>query len=95
MDRPDLELLRGGTDIHAHTGRALFERHIDNAAIVQNRPVGGLDPHLAEAVIRCGANGASIPANHSRYHAESFSMPDDQPLGRPRMRPTVAGDETP
>jgi hypothetical protein len=64
-------------------------------AIVQNRPVGGLDPHLAEGVIHCGANVAWIPPNHSRYHADSFSMHGYQPLGRPKKQPTVAGDETP
>jgi hypothetical protein len=44
MDRPDLELLRGAIDMHAHTGPALFERHIDDAA-------------LAEYAIRYGMRG--------------------------------------
>ena len=44
MDRPDLELLRGAIDMHAHTGPALFQRHIDDAA-------------LAEFAIRYGMRG--------------------------------------
>ncbi len=30
MERPDLELLRGAIDMHAHTHPALFKRHIDD-----------------------------------------------------------------
>lgn len=44
MDRPDLDLLRGAIDTHAHTGPALFPRHIDDAA-------------LAEYAIRYGMRG--------------------------------------
>jgi len=35
MDRPDLELMKGAIDMHAHTGPALFKRHIDDAALAQ------------------------------------------------------------
>ena len=35
MDRPDLELLKGAVDMHAHTAPALFQRHIDDAALAQ------------------------------------------------------------
>jgi hypothetical protein len=35
VDRPDLELLRGAIDMHAHTAPALFERHIDDAALAE------------------------------------------------------------
>jgi Family of unknown function (DUF6282) len=35
MDRPDLELLRGAIDTHAHTAPALFKRHIDDAALAE------------------------------------------------------------
>lgn len=35
MDRPDLELLRGAIDMHAHTAPALFKRHIDDAALAE------------------------------------------------------------
>jgi len=44
VDRPDLELLRGAIDTHAHTAPALFNRHIDDAA-------------LAEYAIRYGMRG--------------------------------------
>lgn len=44
MDRPDLELLRGAIDMHAHTAPALFKRHLDDAA-------------LAEHAIRAGMRG--------------------------------------
>lgn len=35
MDRPDLELMRGAIDMHAHTAPALFKRHIDDAALAE------------------------------------------------------------
>ncbi len=35
MDRPDLELLKGAIDMHAHTAPALFQRHIDDAALAR------------------------------------------------------------
>ena len=35
MDRPDLELLKGAIDMHAHTAPALFNRHIDDAALAE------------------------------------------------------------
>lgn len=35
VDRPDLELLRGAIDMHAHTAPALFNRHIDDAALAE------------------------------------------------------------
>lgn len=35
MDRPDLELMQGAIDMHAHTAPALFNRHIDDAALAQ------------------------------------------------------------
>jgi hypothetical protein len=79
----------------AHDVARRYPRMESLRAIVQNRPVGGRDPHLAEGVIHCGANVAWIPPNHSRYHADSFSMHGYQPLGRPKKQPTVAGDETP
>jgi hypothetical protein len=36
MDRPDLELLRGAIDMHAHTAPALFKRHLDDAALAES-----------------------------------------------------------
>ena len=35
MDRPDLELMEGAIDMHAHTAPALFNRHIDDATLAQ------------------------------------------------------------
>lgn len=35
MDRPDLELLRGAIDTHAHTAPALFKRHIDDIGLAE------------------------------------------------------------
>jgi hypothetical protein len=35
MKRPDLDLLRGAIDTHAHTAPALFPRHIDDADLAQ------------------------------------------------------------
>jgi hypothetical protein len=35
MDRPDLELLKGAIDMHAHTAPALFNRHIDDADLAE------------------------------------------------------------
>jgi hypothetical protein len=35
MERPDLELMKGAIDMHAHTAPALFNRHIDDAALAQ------------------------------------------------------------
>jgi hypothetical protein len=35
VDRPDLELMKGAIDMHAHTAPALFKRHIDDAALAE------------------------------------------------------------
>lgn len=35
MDRPDLELLRGAIDMHAHTAPALFRRPLDDADLAK------------------------------------------------------------
>ena len=42
MDRPDLELLRGAIDMHAHTAPALFKRHIDDAALAEHAIEAGM-----------------------------------------------------
>ena len=42
MDRPDLELLRGAIDMHAHTAPALFKRHIDDAALAEHATAFGM-----------------------------------------------------
>ncbi|MGH9292040.1 MAG: DUF6282 family protein [Acidimicrobiales bacterium] len=41
-DRPDLELLRGAIDMHAHTAPALFNRHIDDAALAEAAGEAGM-----------------------------------------------------
>jgi hypothetical protein len=51
--------------------------------------------HMDDSALAEPATVAWIPPNHSRYHTDSFSMPDYQPLGLPGRQPTVAGDETP
>jgi predicted TIM-barrel fold metal-dependent hydrolase len=42
MERPDLELLRGAIDMHAHTSPALFKRHIDDAALAESAAAYGM-----------------------------------------------------
>jgi hypothetical protein len=36
MERPDLELLQGAIDMHAHTSPALFKRHLDDADLAEH-----------------------------------------------------------
>ena len=127
MKRPDLDLLKGAIDTHAHTAPALFPRHIDDAdlaelaleygmrgfvlkdhdmsttgrayyvrkmypgvepisAVVLNRSVGGLDPHVAQAAVHYGARVVWMPSNHSRYHEEYFNIPDYPQFGRPKKQ---------
>jgi uncharacterized protein DUF6282 len=123
MLRPDLELLRGAIDMHAHTAPALFPRPItdldlakyavdygmrgfvlkdhDSAtfhraayvkravpeidpigAIVLNRSVGGMNPHVVEAALQYGAKVIWMPSNHSKHHMDFFGIPDYPQLGR-------------
>lgn len=42
MDRPDLQLLRGAIDTHAHTAPALFKRHIDDAGLAEYATAYGM-----------------------------------------------------
>lgn len=127
VDRPDLDLLRGAIDMHAHTHPALFRRPIDDSdlariateygmrgfvlkdhdslttgrayhvnkmfdrvqafgAIVLNRSVGGLNPHVVQAAIHYGAKVIWMPTNHSKWHAEYFKMSDYPQLGRPKRQ---------
>jgi len=127
VSRPDLDLMRGAIDMHAHTTPALFPRLLDDAelaraaddlgmrgfvlkdhdmlttgrayhvatmyprvqpfgAVVLNRSVGGLNPHVAEAAIHYGARIIWMPSNHSKWHAEYFDMPDYPQLGRTRRQ---------
>jgi len=127
LSRPDLELLRGAIDMHAHTHPALFRRPLDDAdlaklaidygmrgfvvkdhdslttgrayhvnrqfpevelfgAIVLNRSVGGMNPHVVQAAIHHGAKVIWMPSNHSKWHAEYFKMSDYPQLGRPKKQ---------
>jgi hypothetical protein len=127
LSRPDLEILRGAIDMHAHTHPALFRRPLDDAdlaklaidygmrgfvvkdhdslttgrayhvnklfsevelfgAIVLNRSVGGLNPHVVQAAIHHGAKVIWMPSNHSKWHAEYFKMSDYPQLGRPKKQ---------
>jgi Family of unknown function (DUF6282) len=123
VEWPDLELLRGAIDMHAHTHPALFRRPIDDArlaeialtygmrgfvlkdhdshtagrayyvrkmfegiepfgAIVLNRSVGGINPHVVQAALHYGARMVWMPSNHSKWHAEYFNTSDYPQLGR-------------
>jgi hypothetical protein len=42
MDRPDLALLKGAIDMHAHTAPALFKRHLDDAALAESATSYGM-----------------------------------------------------
>lgn len=127
MSRPDLELLRGAIDMHAHTHPALFRRPLDDTdlaeiavkygmrgivlkdhdsqtvgrayytkriqpdiepfgAIVLNRSVGGINPHVVQAAIHYGAKVIWMPSNHSKYHLEYFGIPNYPQLGRPKAQ---------
>ena len=125
--RPDLEILKGAIDMHAHTHPALFKRPLDdadlaqlaqeygmrgfvikdhdssstgrayhvgkafpdmsiNGAIVLNRSVGGINPHVVQAAIHHGAKVIWMPTNHSKWHSEYFKMSDYPQLGRPKKQ---------
>jgi Family of unknown function (DUF6282) len=51
-------------------------------AIVLNRSVGGINPHVVQAALQYGAKVVFMPSNHSRWHAEYFGTPDYPQLGR-------------
>ncbi|MDR5682744.1 MAG: DUF6282 family protein [Armatimonadota bacterium] len=55
-------------------------------AIVLNRSVGGLNPHVVQAAIHYGAKVVWMPSNHSKWHAEYFQTSDYPQLGRPRKQ---------
>jgi hypothetical protein len=128
VTRPDLDLLKGAIDMHAHTAPALFRRPLDDmelaqhaaeygmrgfvlkdhdslttgrahhvkkawpnlepiGAIVLNRSVGGINPHVVQAAIHYGAKVVFMPSNHSQWHFEYFHGISDYPqLGRPQKQ---------
>jgi hypothetical protein len=51
-------------------------------AIVLNRSVGGINPHVAQAALQYGASMVFMPSNHSKWHADYFETPDYPQLGR-------------
>jgi hypothetical protein len=59
-------------------------------AIVLNRSVGGINPHVVQAAIHYGAKVIWMPSNHSQWHKEFFGIPDYPQLGRPKKQ--LAGD---
>jgi hypothetical protein len=76
------------------TGRAYYVKKMypgvePVSAIVLNRSVGGLDPHVAQAAIHYGARVVWMPTNHSRYHEQYFDMSDYPRLGR--MKKQIPG----
>ena len=68
-----------------HVGRQ-FRRVKPFGAVVLNRSVGGLNPHVVQTALHYGARVVWMPSNHSKYHAEYFDMPDYPQLGRKRKQ---------
>lgn len=79
----DHDMLTTGRAYHVAT---MYPRVQPFGAVVLNRSVGGLDPHVAEAAIHYGARIVWMPSNHSKWHAEYFDMPDYPQLGRARKQ---------
>lgn len=69
------------------TGRAYHVNknhpHVEAfGAVVLNRSVGGINPHVVQSALQYGAKVIWMPSNHSKHHAEFFDMPDYPQLGR-------------
>jgi hypothetical protein len=79
----DHDMITTGRAYHVAT---MYPRVQPIGAVVLNRSVGGLDPHVAEAAIHYGAKVVWMPSNHSKWHAEYFDMPDYPQLGRVRKQ---------
>jgi len=79
----DHDMLTTGRAYHVAT---MYPRVQPFGAVVLNRSVGGLNPHVAEAAIHYGARIIWMPSNHSKWHAEYFDMPDYPQLGRTRKQ---------
>ncbi len=79
------------------TGRAQLVRRAHPevepiGAIVLNRSVGGLDPHVVEAALHYGARVIFMPSNHSQWHSEYYQGISDYPqFGRRRRQLAGAG----
>lgn len=72
-----------------HTARE-FPHVKPFGAVVLNRSVGGLNPHVVQTALHYGARVIWMPSNHSKYHSEYFETPDYPQLGRKRKQ--LAGD---
>jgi hypothetical protein len=73
------------------TGRAHHVRkshpHLECAgAVVLNRTVGGINPHVVEGALHYGAKVIWMPSNHSKWHEEYFDTPDYPQLARRRRQ---------
>jgi hypothetical protein len=55
-------------------------------AIVLNRSVGGLNPHVVQAALHYGTKVVWMPSNHAKHHDEYFGTPDYPQLGRMRRQ---------
>ncbi len=60
-------------------------------AVVLNRSVGGINPHVVQTAIHYGAKVIWMPSNHSKYHADFYGISDYPQLGRPRKQLKGAG----
>jgi hypothetical protein len=72
-------------------GRAYYVKKIvpeiePFGAIVLNRSVGGIDPHVVQSAIHYGAKVIWMPSNHSQWHKEFFGIADYPQLGRPKKQ---------
>ena len=73
-----------------HVGRQ-FKHVKPFGAVVLNRSVGGLNPHVVQTALHYGARVVWMPSNHSKYHADYFDTPDYPQLGRKRKQLTGEG----
>ena len=73
-----------------HVGRQ-FKHVKPFGAVVLNRSVGGLNPHVVQTALHYGARVVWMPSNHSKYHADYFDTPDYPQLGRKRKQLPARG----
>jgi hypothetical protein len=72
-----------------HVGKLYSDLEVVGA-VVLNRSVGGINPHVVQASLHYGAKVVWMPSNHSKWHAEFFDTPDYPQLGRPKTQ--LAGE---
>lgn len=66
----------------AHYVKKLYPGLDPIGAIVLNRSVGGINPHVVQAALHYGAKVVWMPSNHAEYHEEYFGISDYPQLGR-------------